>query len=454
MRRSLRIFGLVLSLLAAASQARAQQLNLIRDAEIETDLREYVGPILIAAGLQPDDVHLYIVNDPALNAFVAGGQNIFVTTGLLMKAADANQVIGVLAHETGHIAGGHLARSYEAMANASTASLLALVLGAAAMVMGRGSAGNLGAAVMTGGMTVSQAAYLTHSREQEASADQAALKFLDRAHISARGMYEFMNVLNMEELRLSDRQDAYARTHPLTAERVDVVREHVEHSPYSNVPIPTKFSAAQERIRAKLHGFIDPPELTLNINPADDKSLAVRYARAVAFYRQGKVDPALQTVDSLIADYPDDPYFWEFRGQVLFEYGRIAESVKAYEKAVGFFPSNALLRTSLGQAQVESGDGKNAIINLDEAVRMEDENAVAWYLLSIAYGRGGDLGMAALAQAEQSLIVGNRPAASEYAVRAMHYLKPETPAYIRASDIKASIGDVKSPNEPGGRRRR
>lgn len=420
-----RILCIVLvALVVFARPAAAESIGYIRDAEIETIIRTYATPIFTAAGLDPDAVHIYLVNDPRLNSFVAGGQNLFLNTGTILRSESPNQLIGIIAHETGHIAGGHLSRSEEAMHNATIEGIIAMVLGTAAAVMGHGNAGGAG---MLGGAGVAERSFLQFSTTQEASADQAALTFLDRTHQSARGLLQFFQILQGEEVLTAQRQDPYLHTHPLTQQRIDYVRNHVQTSPWSDAKDPPDWIAMHRIMKAKLDAFLGAPGDVLAEYKPDDQSLPARYARAIAYYRVPDLKHALPLIDGLIAEHRDNPYFHELKGQMLFENGRIDEAVAPYDEAVRLKPDNALLRIELAQVQLE--DNKPALVpkalaHLNDAIRFEDRNPEAWRLLAIAYGRGGNMGMMALSLAQQGVAEGDWKMARQQAERAGRLLPP------------------------------
>ncbi len=418
-----------------ARQAAADQIGFIRDAEIENIIRGWWTPIILAAGLDPQAVHIYLVNDPTLNSFVAGGQNLFLNTGLLLRSQSANQVVGIMAHETGHIAGGHLSRSDEAMHNATVASIIAMVAGAAAAVAGHNP--DAAAAGMLGGATVGQNSFMAFSVTQEASADHAAMSFLDRAHISARGLLQFFEILQQEELMTGAREDPYLRDHPLTQERVNYVREHVERSPWSNVPDPPEWIEQHRLMKAKLDAFLSAPSQVLAHIKPDDNSVAARYARAVAYYRIPQLDKALEVINGLIKDQPANPYFQELKGQMLFENGHVQDAIPPYLRAVELKPDNALLKIELAQVELENEDGHyvpQALNQLNAASSFESDNSELWRLLAIAYGRGGNIGMAALSIAEQNMADGDWNGARQQAGRALKLLPPGAQRQ-RAQDI-------------------
>lgn len=416
--------------------ADAAGRRMIRDAEVENTIRTYATPLFEAAGLNAKDVDIYLIDDPTLNSFVAGGMNIFVHTGLIIRAKTPNQLIGVLAHETGHIADGHIARFTAHMQDLSKAAIIATILGTAGAIAGGGSAAMGG---VLGSQAAAQNAILSYSRTQESAADQAALSFLDRSHQSAKGLSEFFHYLEGEELLSSTRQDEYLRTHPLTRDRIQAIDDYVARSRYSDEVDPPELMDMHKRMVAKLSAFINAPSYTLTKYAASDNSIEARYARAIAYYRIPDLAHALPLVDGLIADEPNNPYFHELKGQMLFENARAAEALAPYQKAVDLMPDAPLLRIELAQVQLERGDQKlvkPAIDNLQRATRREYANSFAWEQLAIAYGRDGQFGMSALSSAEAALARGDKREARNQVARAEKGLPRGSPGWLRAQDIK------------------
>lgn len=434
----LRVLGILrtvvaaLALALACHQAFAGEPIILRDTEIESDVRTMVAPIWRAAGLEPNDVNIYLVQDDQINSFVAGGQAVFINTGLILGCGTPNELIGVIAHETGHIAGGHIIRSVDAMHKATVESLIAMA--AAALVSAAGHSG----APMMAAAGVGQQAFLRFSISQEGTADHAAMNYLDRTGQSARGLLKLFEKLQSQELLTGEHEDSWARTHPLTAERVEYLRHHVETSPYSNVPdTPVNIELLKE-VQTKLHAFLDDPQKTLNAYPESDRSMLARYGRAIASYRVPKLDAALATIDGLIRDYPKNPYFRELKGQMLFENGRVKDAVSPYEDAVKLAPKSPLLRISLSQVYLETGDAglsKRAIGYLNDASRSEGRESEVWHFLAVAYGRDNQLGMVALSLAEEGLAAGKKKDATEQSTRAKQLLPKNSVSYLRADEI-------------------
>ncbi len=424
-------------LITLSGQTSARAISLIRDTEIENTIRFYSAPIFEAAGLQASDIQIHIVNDPGLNAFVAGGQRLFINSGLLMRAEHAGQVIGVIAHETGHISGGHLVRLQESLRHSTAKSILTMVLGGiAAVATGQAEAAG---AVIAGGATIQQRSILSYTRSMEQAADQAAVEFLDEAGYSGRGLFQFLGTLSGQELLSAERQDPYLRSHPLTRDRIEFMRNHVASSKNSDKPLRRDIVRAHERMRAKLKGFINPPSRTLREYKADDTSFAARYARAVAFKKLFKIDEALELLDGLLTESPDDPFIYELKGDVLQDAGRVAESITPYRKAVEILPWAALIRISLAQSQLETNDNTQsdaALENLLQAVRYEPEIPLLWRLLATAYARTDDQANVMLALAEEAMLNGKKPEARQRAAHAMELLPEGSAGWIRAQDIR------------------
>jgi predicted Zn-dependent protease len=438
-RPFVRLVGLITVLAVTASTSAFGQnrnIGLVRDAEVENIIRDYATPIFNAAGLDSSVVEVHLVNDARLNAFVAGGQRVFINTGLLVRAKGPEEVIGVIAHETGHIAGGHLARFQDELRNAETKSIIALIAGLAAGIAT--GDGRVAGAIVGGGSNAALTDLLKYSRTQESAADAAALKYLDQTGISSRGLLEFFQLLQ-RDIRLSGgREHPYLSTHPLTNDRIATVSGHLALSRFSNTPIATDLARKHAYMRAKLIGFMEPLKRTLEIYPEDRNETPARYARAIAYYRNADIEKALPLVNGLIADDPDNPYFHELKGQMLLENGRVDDSLVPYERMVELAPNEPLLRTALGKAQVESGRAEllqPALKNLRVAVRVDPQMRDAWRLLTIVNGRLGNQGDLALSQAEYKLLSGDVKAALALAERATKLLPTGAPGWLRAQDI-------------------
>jgi len=432
--------------LGAVQAQQGQRLNLIRDAEIENTIRAFTIPIWKAAGLDPDAAEIMIVQDHSLNAFVAGGQRIFINTGLIMRTERPNQLIGVMAHESGHIAGGHLARMQEELRSLTTMQILETLLGAGALAGGAvsGSGGGRGGPTTgVGGPRVpgSLMSFLHYTQTQESAADQAAITYLQRTGQSPKGTIEFLQTLQREERLQINRRDPYLTTHPLTPERIRAFEEAAARSPYANTPDTPQFLMMHHRMVAKLMGFITPDTALQRFSEAD-RSVPARYARAIAWYRKGALGSALLTIDGLIKEAPNDPYFHEVRGQMLYENGRAAEAVSSYRRAVQLLPSSGLLKIDFARALLDTNNPDNdreAVRNLEQAAHQEAGSFELWRLMAAGYSKLNNPGMTSLARAEMALLRGQRGEAASHADTASRQLQSGTPAWQRAQDIRAYI---------------
>lgn len=438
---------LALAPFGAATAQQGQRLNLIRDAEIESTIRTFTIPIWKAAGLDPNGVEIMLVQDGSLNAFVAGGQRIFINTGLIMRTERPNQLIGVMAHESGHIAGGHLARMHEELRSLSTLQILETLLAGGAMAGGAlGGAGGGGAAGHGGGTGRPMApgslmSFLKYTQTQESAADQAAISYLQRTGQSPMGTVEFLRYMQREERLAINRRDPYLTTHPLTPERIAAFEQAAERSPYKNTPDTPQFVNLHQRMVAKLYGFVAPDAALQRYSEAD-RSLPARYARAIALYRKGNLGSALLTIDGLLKEHPNDPYFHELRGQMLYENGRAAESIASYRKAVQLAPAAAILKIDLARALLDVNNPDNdreAVRNLELATQQEAGSFELWRLMAAGYSKLNNPGMTSLARAEMAALRGQRSEAQTHAEAAARQLQPGTPAWQRAQDLKAYI---------------
>jgi predicted Zn-dependent protease len=422
--------------------------TIIRDAEIEALLAEYARPIFQAAGMQTGAVKIIIVGDMSFNAFVANGRKIFINTGALLDAKTPNEVIGVLAHETGHIAGGHLARLRQQLDNAQLLAVAGMLLGGAAAVAVSTSRGNVGTSgtgmygVMTGPTELVRRNLLAYQRGEEQAADRAALRYLEIMRQSPRGMIETFRRFGQSGMFASRALDPYLLSHPLPQERIANLQDAAQKSPYLNAKDAPALQARHDMMRAKIAGFMSRPDTVSRMFGTDSGSLAARYATAISNFRNGRPREALGQIDALIRARPNYPYFWELKGQALLESGRAAEAIVALRKASALAPASALLKIMLGHALVASENAGN----LDEAIRVltaaaarDPDAAEAYRHLATAYGRKGDIGMAELSSARYYFSLGAIKDAQNQAHRAKQKLKPGTPAYLKADDILAYV---------------
>ena len=447
--RPLRALIAIVALAMLAAQPVLAQ-SILRDAETESYLNDISAGLIKASGLDPRNVKIVLINDPDINAFVAGGQIVYIHSGLIASAGNTNELQGVIAHELGHIEGGHVLRGGEGARPATAIMILSLLLGAAAMAAGAGDAG-MGA--LMAGQQAAMGKYLAFSRAQEGSADAAAVRHLTQAHLSGRGMVTFFGKLKREEYRLSPSYtdiDPYSQTHPMSADRQQTLEGVLDKSPWWNAKTPPDLEERFRRIKAKLAGYVQDPESTLRQYPEGDNSVPAHYARAYAWHKKAYPDKANAEIDALVAAAPHDPYFLELKGQILLEGGKPRLAVPPLREAVARSDNNPLIGSLLGQALISTenpADYAEAKKVLKLSIARDNENPQAWYGLGLIYDREGDQPRAALATAERYAMMGDQRKALGSAEVAMRGLANGTPDYIRAEDIamtaRAAVQDKK-----------
>jgi predicted Zn-dependent protease len=437
---------LTASLLVRAAPARAQEAEtLIRDTEIEEILHRDADPILKAAGIDPKTVQIMLIGSKDLNAFAAP-RVMGINTGTILESKTPNQLQGVIGHEVGHLAAGHVARSGEMSAAGMKPFLLTMGLGVLAALAGAGDAamGLVGSAGYFGTLGA-----MGYSREQEGRADQAGATLLEKAGISGKGLADFFDNFRYQEVFDEARRFAYFRSHPLSSDRIESLRIKVSGLPhYSQTDSPEALTE-HAIMKAKLDGFINPQIAIVKYAEAD-KAYPARYARAIAYYQLKEPEKALKLIDAMLQEQPDNPYLWELKGQILFEFGRAAEAEVPQRKSVSLKPEAPLLRVNLGQTLVALDDKAKideGISELKKSLTQEEDNAVAWRLLAEAYDKRGEDGLARLATAEYNFNVGDMKQARVFAMRAREMLDKNTPEWRRATDIvlvsKPSKDDLK-----------
>jgi predicted Zn-dependent protease len=420
----------------AARPAAAQ--SILRDAETEALLRDMATPLVKSAGLDPRNVDVVLVGDNSINAFVMNGQTVYLNAGLINVADNANQVQGVIAHELGHVTGGHAISGEQGAKSAGTISLLSLLIGVAAAAAGGGDAAM---AAMMAGQSAAMGKYLAFSRVQEAQADAAGATFLAKSGISGRGSIEFFKKLEQEGYRRGYSQadqDAFMSTHPLESDRIALLEETYKKDPAWARPSDPALEARFRRIKAKLYGYLAEPQQVLVAYPESDTSVPARYARAYAWHKQALMDKAMGEVAALLQQAPADPYFLELKGQILLESGKPADALAPLRRATELTGNQPLIATTFGHALVATEDPKNlaeAQRVLKAAVARDRENPYAWYQLGVVYNATGDAPRARLASAEQQVMQQQWPMALASAEAAQAGLPAGSPDALRAQDI-------------------
>ena len=455
MRSLCQCLALLIALTLSAQPVAAQ--SILRDAETEALLDDMAAPLVEAAGLEPGNVDIVLINNPSLNAFVAGGQVVYIHSGLIEAADNANEVQGVIAHELGHITGGHIVRFGEGAKAASNISILSMLLGVAAAVAG---AGDAAMGVMMAGQRAAMGKFLAFTRVQESAADAAGVEFLSKAGISGKGSLSFFGKLRNREFRYGYSQDddqEFVRTHPMSGDRMARMREDYIRDPAWDRPTDPQLQARFERAKAKLSGYLSEPERTLRKFPESRTDVPARYARAYAYHKNALIDLALIETDALLAIDPDDPYFLELKGQVLLESGKPGEALAPLRQATILTNNQPLIASTFGHALIATEDEAHfdeAARVLKAAVARDRYNPFAWYQLGIIYATQGDMPRARLASAEQQAMSGRFADALRSANAAEAGLEEGTPDWIRAQDIgmhaRVALEQIR---ENGGRRR-
>ncbi|HEU4962231.1 MAG TPA: M48 family metalloprotease [Sphingomonas sp.] len=430
-----RIFAaLAIAMLVVARPAAAQEI--LRDAETEALFAKMAKPIIEASGLSPANVRIVLIQDDEINAFTAGGQTVYINSGLIEAADNINEVQGAFAHELGHVADGHVILADAGAKPALGIQILSMVLGAAAAAAGSGEAG---AGIMAAGQRAALGRYLSFSRTQEATADATGAKFLNEAGISGKGMLDFFKKLYNEQYRYGYTDvDPFLQSHPLSQDRIANLSHTLETAPAWNKPTDPALEEAFERVKAKLKGYVDDPQQTLQAYPASDQSITAHYARAYAYHKGGYPEKAEAETAALVKAAPHDPYFLELEGQILLEGGKPKEAIAPLREATQLTNYQPLIATTFGHALVATEDKANypeAIKVLKQAVARDDDNPFAWYQLGTAYAATGDEARASLATAESAALQGDDRLAVLSAQRAMAGIPANTPDWIRAQDI-------------------
>jgi predicted Zn-dependent protease len=428
--------------LAPAAEAQGGRMTIIRDAEIEALLRDYAEPLFGAAGVASRDADIVLVQDKEFNAFVASGRRLVIHTGALLEAKTPNEVIGVLAHETGHLAGGHLENLRNEVARAQAIGAIVSVLGMAGMVAGA-AAGNasgsqLGGAAATMAPGIAMRSLLSYRRSQELAADRAALTYLNATHQSAKGMITTFERFADQQLFSARYADPYAQSHPMARDRLEQLQKSARESPYWDATDSAQLQLRHDMMRAKLSGFSESPRTVGRRYPKSDDSMPAQYARAIAAYRTGGARQAVRAVDALIARVPGYPYFHELKGQILLESGEAGAAVAPLRRAVELAPDSGLIRIMLGHALLQTGEtGRldEAISALINGLNSEPLAAIGYRHLATAYQRQGKVAEAELASAEGLLIEGDIDSAKNFARRAQAKLGRGSPGWLKADDI-------------------
>ena len=447
------VVAALISIAVPVTQASAQELSLIRDAETEALIADYTMPIFRAAGVASNNIKVHLVNDTSFNAFVVDGRNMFINTGGILLSETPNQLIGVIAHETGHITGGHITGLRQQIAKMQTAALMLQVLsiGAIAGSVATGSgchryerAGDCGpdgvaqagTAMMFGGQQVLMRSILSYRRAQELSADQAGVDYLTKSHQSPAGMLKTFRYFADQSVGTL-KVDPYIQSHPVPMDRIAQLQEIAQRSPYFNEKDAPQLQMRHDLVRAKIYAYTYKNNPQQVLRQYSDNGLPARYARAIVKFHGGGYQAAAPALDELISANPQNPWFYELKGTFLMESGDAKNAVAPFRKAVSLVPKSAFMRIELAQAILESGGGTadEALKLLRVALLDEDQSYLGYRLQSQAYGKLKRYPEADLSSALASFHQGDIKNAKMLAERAKDGLPQGTPAWVKADDI-------------------
>lgn len=442
LRLALAIPVVSMSLEASAASSSKSRLPIVRDAEIEALIADYTGPILKAAGLSRSGIKIVLMNSPDFNAFVAG-RRIFVNTGAITATTTPNQLTGILAHETGHLAGNHQERLRDQLERSKTIAIVASLLGAGVAVAGAasGSGGTTGAgaSLMTGGTGLATRGLLSYQRGEEANADRSALTYLQKTGQSGKGLLQTFETLDRNNLFSRSPANNYLSSHPLPRERIAALEAAAQDSPYYNKNDAAALVERHDLARAKIAAYSGGAEAVRRLFPRTPRGLPAMYGDAIATYLDGSPTNALRKIDALIAQRPKSPWFYEMRGEILMDNGQAGAAAEAFTKADQLDSSGSgILKAEIGQAIVTGGNPKDmprAVAMIRAGLQADPENSAAYRFLAMAYGKMNDIGRAELATAEGYWHGGAFKEAKVFAARAQQKLKPGTPAWRQAQDI-------------------
>ncbi len=428
------IFALVVNPFIATAQAQ-RALPLVRDAEIEGLIQDYTAPIFKAAGLRRSGVEVFLLNRNDFNAFVTGTR-MFINTGAIMQAETPNEIIGVFAHETGHIVGGHLVRLRDRLEKAQILSVLGLLAGAGAAAAGSAQGG---AAIIAGTQGVGQRSLLAYQREDELAADRAGVSLLNKSGQSSRGMIKTFKRLGQNPLFSSGRLDPYAISHPVPRERIALLSNVAKKSPHYNKKDSDNLQLRHNLARAKIAAYAGGAGLVRNIFRKNLNGTAGTYGIAISHFLNGVPRRGLPMIDKLIKKMPNYPYFHEMKGEMLLRSGKASKAAVSFKKAVDLDKrQNGLLRIQLGHALLETNSKKNlaaAIKTLKQGIGRDPYSSAGYGYLARAYGANGQRNLALASTAEARFLQGNLRDAKQFALRAQPNLKKGSPQWIRLQDI-------------------
>ena len=433
-------FRFTLPLLFFVVFSQSAVAGLIRDTELETGLQELAAPLVKAAGFAPNSVDFRIIIDSSYNAFVAGKMAVYLHSGLLLDAKSPEEILGVIAHELGHIRAGHVPRRDEAIRDASNAGTLAALAAIALAAGGAPSDAVVGVAI--GGNDRARRSMLQSFRYDEAVADELGLEYLEKAGITSAGLEQMMRRLASQRALPESHQSRYYQTHPDAAQRLAIYQDHAKQTSHRTAPIAEDKRRLMERLVNKLRAYCEPAQNI--IRHSDDRDAAsTQYRNAIANYRRGDLELALKLMNGLSESMPDDPFYHEFRGDILLSMAKPDAAAMAYEKALALHPNSSQIQLNLGRSLIATNN-KNHLPRAIEAMLAAKKNEPDWAFihrqLAIAYGRAGHIASANLSLAEEAILLGNEQQAARMAKRVLAIADLTRDVRNRANDILFRFG--------------
>ncbi len=415
--------------LTAAAQSHAQ--SLIRDPDIEFGLRELAFPVLRAAGLSTNQVRILVVNDNTFNAFVIDYNAIYLNYGLILSVDSPEMLQAVIAHEAAHIANGHLARRHQNLQDAQRKASLGTALALIAAAAGGGEAA---AGIAAGTQGAAIRGFLGHTRAEEASADRSAASYLRWAGISPKGMVAIHRKFAGQELLSTANQDPYMRSHPTSRDRLRAAEAFLDEFGDQTQPNETA-DYWFARVKGKLSAFLRSPSWTMR-RAKEETAYDIRMMREASAHHQNRdLARARAAIDEALKIRPEDPFYYELKGQILLENRQLSEAVNSYAQAVEMAPHDALILAGYGRALLLQGQTDTALEALEKARARDYRNARLMRDLGVAYSKVGNNGMASTVTAERYALQGRLADAGIHARRAIGQLPEGSPGWQRAQDV-------------------
>jgi predicted Zn-dependent protease len=444
MKKLIYIYTIIFFLLPINAFTEEGKISTIRDYETEKLLREVSNPVFREAGLDPDSVEIIIINDPSINAFVAGGQKVFIHTGLITESEDLAGLVGVIAHEAGHIKGAHLIQKQQSFENANLSTLAGYVLGLGSILAG--APPEAGIAISSASQNMALRNVLSYSRDYENAADTVAIDIMSKIGVNPEGLIQILEKLMRKQKISGDITDKYMLTHPISEERINYIRNYLKENPSAKVATPKELEDRFDRVKAKVYGFLYNPKRVREIY-RNDNSDDAKYAIAITYHQEARFDRSMEYLKELLSKKPNDPFYNELKAQFLFESGKIDQSIDQYRKVVSMVPSSALINLKLASSLIARGEDKDleeAISLLKTSLVLEKNNINALNSLGLAYGKMGRYLKSYIYLAESAYFMNNFALAQQYITKAESLAEDKgTQDYVKIIDLKNDIATAK-----------